>query len=474
MKKVILFFCIFTALAAEASAGSATELTTTLSLQDALTRALRDNPLVRIEQIRTDIAQTILREHQFAYEPNLWARYQTNVRPEHFGETNHVLTGITARAPTGTELEFAIENAYYNNHFFTGGGTSASSRIRITQALLQGFGLTANLVPIRRARIDIDLRQEELAGFTQRLLLDTERAYWNLLLSSEELKIFEHSFELANRLLFEAEARLQTGAIAPIDLAIIRAEVASREKQLFDAQTALKQRILTLGYIINAPELFNFPAIVISDTISLLGEADEIEDHLQAAKKFRPDFRQAELLAQRGELDLIQTKNGILPKLDFFITLQGAEYNETFAVFPSDMARTINMGLTLNFPLTSGQARQRHQRAIYSQEQQNLSISNFSRLIEFEIRSAHLEVLRASQQVETAKIVSALQQQKMEAEAEKLRVGRSTGFALLQAQRDLISANLDEARAKAAYSDALLSLYFRDGTLLQRRGVRWE
>ena len=465
--KIILVFCVLIISVAE-PVEAATEIEKTLSLQDALTRALRDNPLVRIEQIRTDIAQTILREHQFAYEPNLWARYETNIRPEHFGETNQVSTGINATAPTGTGLEFSVANTYRD------GNTLSSARLTITQALLRGFGLTANLVPIRRARIDIDLRQEELAGFTQRLLLDTERAYWNLLLSSEELKIFEHSLELANRLLFEAEARLQTGGIAPIDLAIIRAEVASREKQLFDAQTALKQRILTLGYIINAPEFFNFENIVLSDTISLLGKADDIEDHIKAAQKFRPDFRQAELLAQRGELDLIQTRNGILPRLDFFITLQGGEHYESFAVFPSDMAQLISTGLRLDFPLTSGQARQRHRRALYSQEQQNLSVLNFSRLIEFEIRSAHLEVLRTSQQVETARIVSALQQQKMEAEAEKLRVGRSTGFALLQAQRDLISANLDEARAKAAYSDALLSLYFRDGTLLQRRGIRWD
>jgi outer membrane protein TolC len=91
--------------------------------------------------------------------------------------------------------------------------------------------------------------------------------------------------------------------------------------------------------------------------------------------------------------------------------------------------------------------------------------------LEYEIRSAYLEVTRASTQIETAKTVSALQLQKMEAEQEKLNVGRSTGYAVLQAQRDLVSASLDEARAQAAYTDALLSLYFRDGTLLQRRGI---
>jgi len=221
----------------------------------------------------------------------------------------------------------------------------------------------------------------------------------------------------------------------------------------------------------NAPEFWTAD-IVLSDTISSLGEADVLSDHIKAAQKFRPDFRQAELQAKKGELTLAQTKNGLLPKLDFFIYLQGSSYSESFTLFPNDMAQQISMGLNLNFPLTNGAARQRNQQAKYTLEQQNLSIENFSRLLEYEIRSAVMEVSRAAIQIETARIVGELQKQKMEAEQEKMNVGRSTGFAVLQAQRDLVSANLDEARAKAAYSDALLSLYFRDGTLLQRRGIK--
>ena len=448
-----------------------------ISLHDALTRALRNNPLVRIERIKTDIAETLLREHQFAYEPNVRLSYTTGANDTlGLGDLSEASLSVSARAPTGTGVEFFNRDTRSPQARASGNTHQNAVGFTVTQALLQGFGLSANLVPIHKARLDIDLRQEELAGFTQRLLLDTERAYWNLLLSREELKIFKHSLDLAERLLFEAEARLQTGGIAPIDLAVIRAERASREKQLFDAQTSYKQRILALAYLMNAPELWT-AAINPTDTISLLGEADALEDHLRAAQNFRPDLRQAQLQVKKGELDLVHTKNGLLPRLDFWITLQGTSYAESFgsALLPSDPTKaSVASGLTLQFPITNGAARQRHQRAMHSLEERNLSIANFTRLIEYEIRAAHLEVTRASIQVETAKIVSALQQQKMEAEAEKLRVGRSTGFALLQAQRDLISANLDEVRAKSAYSDALLSLYFRDGTLLQRRGIRGE
>jgi outer membrane protein TolC len=447
--------------------------TTTLSLHDALTRAIQNNPLVRIRQINTNIAETILKENKFVYEPSVKVYYNTGKNDSlGFPDLNEAGISFSAKSPTGTGIELFNKDAISPSTRSAGNSHQNQIGFTVTQALLQGLKMSVNLSPIQKAKLDIDISQEELAGVAARLLMDTERAYWNLQLSGEEVKIYQYSLDLAQRMLFEAEERLRTGGIAPLDLVIIKAEVASREKQLFDAQTSYRQRILDLSYTINAPEFWS-AEIFLSDTITTLGEIDELSDHIKAAHKFRPDFHQAELLAQKGELDLAQTKNGLLPRLDFFITLQGTSYAESFspALLPSDPKASVATGLTLQFPITNGAARQRNQRATYSLEQQNLSVKNFSRLLEYEIRSSVMEVSRAFRQIETAKIVSELQQQKMEAEQEKMNVGRSTGFAVLQVQRDLVSANLDEARAKMAYSDALLSLYFRDGTLLQRRGV---
>ncbi|MCL2845077.1 MAG: TolC family protein [Chitinivibrionia bacterium] len=434
-----------------------------LSLEEALNMAVNGNPLLAIERIRTDIARTIIRERQYAFEPTITATYSAQ---EPFFDHNRASIALSQTAPTGTNIELSTRGATWA----APRDSNATARITITQSLLQGLGTRVNLAPVRRARIDLEISQEELSAYAQRLFAEVERSYWALMLSNKELQIFEYSLELANRLLFEAEQRLNAGTVAPIDLITIRAEVASREKQLFDAQIAREQRSLNLAFLINAPQFFD-KEIILSDSTLTLGEADNLEDHILAAQEFRQDLRQANLLAERGELDLIQTKNGLLPRLDFFIALEGTSPNETFAIFPNDSDPRFSAGLQLQFPITSGAARQRHRAAQYTSQQRQLAISNFSRLIDFEIRSAHLEVSRAHRQIETAQLVSTLQKQKLEAEQEKLRVGRSTGYAVLQVQRDVVSANLDEARARIAYIEALLSLYSRDATLLARRGV---
>jgi len=466
MKKLAIIFMIFTVSFAQPKD------TIALSLEEALNMAVNTNPLLAIERIRTDIAKTVLRERQFVYEPTIFAEYAT---PSLRSDQDSLRIGIRQTAPTGTAIELSTTGStFYSANSNPNFPATAVGRLNITQSLLQGLGPRVNLVPIRRARIDTEISQEELSAYALRLFAEIERAYWTLMLSNKELEIYQYSLELAQRLLFEGEQRLNAGTVAPIDLITIRAEVASREKQLFDAQIATQQRSLRLASLINAPHFFD-KEIILTDTTLTLGEADGLAEHLEAAQKFRQDLRQATLLAEKGELDLIQTKNGLLPRLDFWLDLRLTSSHEDFTLFPnsSDVRATgqSRMGLQLQFPITSGAARQRHRAAKYSSQQQQLALDNFGRLIDFEIRSAHLEVSRAFRQIETAQTVSALQIQKLEAEQNKLSVGRSTGYAVLQVQRDVVAANLDEARARISYIEALLSLYSRDATLLQRRGV---
>jgi outer membrane protein TolC len=290
------------------------------------------------------------------------------------------------------------------------------------------------------------------------------------------MSIYTYSLELAQRLLYESEERLKIGGIAPIELVALRAEAASRERQLFDAQTAYRQKALTLAYLMNAPDLMDAELSQTDSAGAGFGTADAVDDHVEAAKAFRPDYLQAFMQAQKGELELIQTKNGLLPSLDFHATLLGLTDAKSFpaALAPGaggSLTPAIAAGLTLQLPVINGQAKERYRRSEFSMEQQRLSIDNYLRLIDYEIRGAHIEVLRARRQIETAKTVSALQLQKLTAEQEKMDAGKSTGYAVLQVQRDLVSANLDEAQAKTAYVAALLTLYSKDGTLLQRRGV---
>ncbi len=451
--------------------------TVQLSLQDALTRAVEQNPLVRIEKIDTDVASAIYKENIYKFEPQLQLSIGAAKSGDPAQTTRDASLQITETLPTGTQLQLKGSAGPLSGSRIAAPVDATHHKtfsLTVTQALLQGLSPSVNLVPVRRARIDVSIREEELSAYALKLIYDTEKAYWDLVLSQGELSIFQHSLDLAKRLLFESEERLKVGRIAALDLAAIRAEVASRNKQLIDAEAASRQKTFQLVYLMNGKNLWN-KRISLSDTLSSLGNADSLNQHLEAARKFRSDLRLAKLLAQKGDLDLMETRNGLLPRLDFFISLQGTSYAESFSSALSrfdEPSNSLSGGITFQMPVTNGIAREKHRRAVFSSEQQKLSLENFDRLLEYDIRSAHLEVSRALSQIEAAKVALELQQQKLEAEQEKMNVGKSTGYALLQVQRDLIAASLDEQRAKAAYRNSLLLLFSRDGTLLQRRGIK--
>ncbi|NLD99477.1 MAG: TolC family protein, partial [Fibrobacter sp.] len=137
-----------------------------------------------------------------------------------------------------------------------------------------------------------------------------------------------------------------------------------------------------------------------------------------------------------------------------------------------DNENELSAGLNLSLPVSNGAARQRHQTAKLSQKKAALSLENLKNLIELDVRTAWVDVEKSVKQISAAKISRELQEEKLAAEQARLSAGKSTEYMVLQVQRDLISAQLDEIRAAVTYVNACTNLYLKDGTLLERRGIK--
>ena len=81
------------------------------------------------------------------------------------------------------------------------------------------------------------------------------------------------------------------------------------------------------------------------------------------------------------------------------------------------------------------------------------------------------ECERTRRQIEAGAITRELQEQTLEAEQERFKVGTSTSLLVAQAQRDLLVSELAEIDAIVAYRIALVKLYLAEGSLLERRGI---
>jgi outer membrane protein TolC len=303
-----------------------------------------------------------------------------------------------------------------------------------------------------------------------------EKAYWSLYLAGEKISIQKESLALAERQLNESMERVAVGKLAEIELAAVNAEAASRREALIDAQSSYEKSRLQFLYLLNpqGEDMWAMMPATIDKPFVPEDAMDKVTVHEKLGLKYRADLQQARLSMEKGELDVQQTKNGLLPRLDFFLTYGKSSYAESFSDAtpdPSSPYSSLNAGLTLTIPFLNRKAKAKYDRSLKSMEQMELSLKNMERLVELDIRSAYIEAVKTRQMIEATKVTRELQQKNMDAELEKFRVGKSTNFLVLQAQRNFTAAKLDESGTMVGYLNALIDLYQMQGTLLERRGI---
>lgn len=348
--------------------------------------------------------------------------------------------------------------------------------LTLTQALLQGRGSQVNLAAVRQAELGTLASRYELAGFIEVLLSEAEIAYWNYVLAKEEIAIFESSLAIARQGRDEIELRIEVGLLPRIEAAAARAEVALREQQLIDARSLLEERRLRLLRLIS-PDLqdgFDRPVEAVSDPRTVPVQVKDLADRLRLAEQQRPDLNEARLQFEQQRLQTVVTRNGLLPRLDFFISLGKTGYADKFgATFRELDGNTYDAmaGIRLSHFLGNREAKARDLAARSSHQQAREAMSNLQQLVHLDVRLAVNEIERARQQISASAATRALQEQTLAAERERFEVGASTALLVAQAQRDLLASQISEVEAIVNYRIAVVNLFLAEGTLGQRRGI---
>ena len=190
--------------------------------------------------------------------------------------------------------------------------------------------------------------------------------------------------------------------------------------------------------------------------------------------RMRPLLNEARLKLMQNDLEVVKTKNGLLPLLDLFVTLGKSGYANSFGRSVSNMTGDrydAFVGVRFQYPIYNREPRSLYERATLSREQAKKSLLNLSQLVELDVRTAFVEVNRAREQIKASATTRIFSEETLRVETEKLRVGKSTSLLVAQAQRDLLISRIAEVEALASYINALINLYSQDGSLLERRGI---
>lgn len=459
-----------------------------ITITEAILLCLENNRSLMVQRLDPSIRQTFEDQEKAAFDPAVGAEIAAGqIKGERLARsgsetedfTTDTADGIIALEqyfPTGTAVTLeagtlGTDSSLYDDRFH-----ETRLGMTVSQALLQGLGRQVNLARLQQARLDTRMSEYELRGFTTALVAEVEGTYWDYALARRQIEIVEESLKVARQQLNETNQLIVVGRLAKAELAAVQAEVAAQQQALIETKANREAMRLRLLRLLNpaGPDIWQREIDLIHQPSLPDIELEAVERYVAVAMRMRPILNQTRLEILHGDLELVKTRNGMLPLLDLFITLGQSGYansfGESIARVNADYYDAL-AGLRFNYPIFNREAQALHRRALLTRERGQKALENLTQLVEVDVRTAYIEVDRTKQQIAASSATRIFDEEKLRIETEKLRVGKSTSFLVAQAQRDQLASRIAEVRALVNYLKALIDLYRQDGSLLDRRGI---
>jgi len=448
--------------------------------------ALENNRALAVERLSPAIVKTAEEQAQAVFDPVVGAAVSTSRgHAESLGadggfhdvvEDETSVTGSVRRAfASGTTVEAAVDTTVADSSY-SDQVTSSGGSVSVTQALLRGRSVAANLARIRQARLATASSEYEVRGVIEALAADVEDTYWDLALAERRIGIYTESLKVAEQYLRETRDRIAAGTVAEIELAAAEAEIPLRRQGLINANGAMQINRLRLLRLLNpsGDGFWDRPVRLTDQPTTPAVALDPVADHVAVALQKRPDLSQARLQVDLQELEIVRTRDGLLPRLDAFIALGKTGYARAFPESLWHLGHdtyAVSGGLTYEYALGNRDAKASHRHAVLSREQADAAVANLVQLIELDVRAAYVNVGTAYEQVAASAATRRLREETLRAETEKSRVGKSTSFLVAQAQRDLLVSQIAEVEAMVSLLHSMTTLYRLESSLLDRRGI---
>lgn len=442
---------------------------------------------------------------------SIFANFQHSTIPQ----SNTLLTGTTALIQStrtyqatyaqnwsfglNAQLTFTDQHTKVNSLFFNlNPYTFGSLDLQLTQNLLQGFGSAVNARNIRVQKnnlkvTDLQFKQQVITTISAVLNL-----YWDLVSFDEDVRSRQQEVTAAKQLLEDNKKQVTLGALPEIEVTRAEAQLYSAQQDLVVAQTNLLQQETILKNALSrngvtSPSLADVH-IVPLDKIPVPTQENlpSLDQLVNEALGKRVEIAQSRLNIESNKLNLVGIKNSLKPTLQAFaeVTNNGltGELSAVGAQVPGvaylaggygnllgQIARrnypNYSAGFSLNIPLRNRAAQADYVTSEIEIRQNELTLQKNINQVWVDVRNAVIGLQQARARYDSALKARQLQQQTLDGDEKKYRLGATTAYQVVQDQRDLASAQSAQEQAMANYTHARIALDQALGTTLETNHI---
>jgi outer membrane protein TolC len=375
---------------------------------------------------------------------------------------------VVGGLPTGTRYSVSLQSARRTEQPLVAQINAVefdtALTVSLSHPLLRGSGTTIATADIKTARLAAAASRGRFARLVQEFVAQVETAYWGLEFTETSEATARESLERAQVLLGRNQRLEQLQLIAAVDTLVARQGVAARQATLVDAIRQRRDTADALMFLVYGREA---AARVRTEEIAA------VHARIEAPSPPSLDQAEAEALSRRpdllalredlGRLHLVEqvAKNGLLPGLNLTGSVttqtQNASRVQLWGVDRAGDVRSAGWqcGIEFALPLGNDLAKARHAQATLRLTQQELALASVENAVRNEIRQAVRGITSSVERLEYANEAVTLAQQQYKSETQRLDLGLTDSFRLLQYEDQVAAAQLEEARARFALASAM-------------------
>jgi outer membrane protein len=481
-----------------------------LTLDDAIARALERNLDLAVQRLNPLVFDLSLAQQLSFYRPTVNSNISNSSRTN---PSSTQLDGgeavVSDTAVFNGGLDQAVQwgggnytvnwnnNRSASTNAFSSFNPSYRSTVQAsyTQPLLRGFKIDGTRQQIQVTRINRDIADIDLRQSITNTVSSVRNAYWDLLYASGTLAVQQQALDLAEALIRDNEARVEIGTLAPIDVVQARSEAAARRQSLAQAEQVLATAELALKQLIVRGTDDDYWTSTLNpvDQPTLEVPPIDLAAAIRGALADRTDLARSRRQLDINEVNISAMRNNTLPSVDLIGTYQlqgqgGTRFlrsglgGRVTTEIPGGVSDAFNqlydaafpvwtVQLNVSYPLGQSAADAALARAQLQTQQVQAQLRQLQLQVATEVTNAVVQIEAIARRIDAAIAARELAQEQLDAEQSRFEAGLTTNFFVVQAQRDLSTAQDTELRAILDQQKALVELDRVQRTSLSNAGI---
>ena len=421
--------------------------TLVVSLDEMIQTALSQNLQLRQAIAATDAAQTSSGAIRSRFDPVL------NVGGD--SDTEGVGGQIAGLLPTGGSylLGSIAPTALPGEPLYASALVASMS-----QPLLRGFGWWSARAAVRATDEGVEAARSRLSRARAEVTANVRIAYAMLVERHRQEAIAQGSVRRAEDLRDAYTKLRELEKITKVDLITAQLGAASRMASLLEVRRERRDAEDALVFAVygaNAPAVFarGVTVLVPRDSLATVPPLAPMDSAIARAIRTRDDVAAAQHEAERARYLAQYARNATLPTLNIYGAVSRTTTRSTIGgLGPTEGGiQDQSFGIVFSRPLWNGSASAERKRAEAAESQARIAIAEAENVVRAEVRAAYREIELGQQQVALASEASRLAREQYEGGRERLTLGLTDIFRVLQYDEQV-------ARAESAEASAVLAL----------------